>query len=233
MNWEAIQNLQKALAVAESAIPIKDTLDLNEFNRQVDSTILRVNAAEIVTKLEVKRVLLSWLADADCNSNDKAEIFGAKAERRFTIQFKGNAGYAQRNLNKGRALLRNPQGGWREFPQPPIAAGGATTKVYVDVDKNPYQLKREGDERRLRDSFKHFYESKRIHFNRADGLFSFNGVPLALLETNNDDLPSNVGYIKWKLAAVAPAEIDRDAVLANYRSRARIRTPVADVAKSG
>ena len=33
VHWEAIQNLQKAVAVAEATIPIKDKLDLYEFNR--------------------------------------------------------------------------------------------------------------------------------------------------------------------------------------------------------
>ena len=161
----AITELQKALAVAESAIPIKDKLDLTEFERQVDSTILRINTGGIVTKHEVTRVLTPWLTDADCGTTDKAEIYGADAGRRFTIQFKGNAGYAQRNLNKARSLLKDQSGVWRQFPEPTLAAGATKTKVYVDIDKNACQLKREGDGKRLRDSLKHLYGSKHFHFH--------------------------------------------------------------------
>lgn len=40
---KAIQELQKAMAVAEACVPMKGKLELLEFNRQVDTTILRVN----------------------------------------------------------------------------------------------------------------------------------------------------------------------------------------------
>ena len=227
---EAISGkLQEAMALAEAAIPIKAELDLDDFNRQVDTTILRVNASEFVPKPEVERVLRPWLEEAGCDDNGKAEVLGPDSARKFTVHFKGLAGLAQNRLRKARALLRNPGGAWREFPVLKTSAGGEIDKIYIDIDKNGCQLKREFDGKRLRQTFQHLYPSKHIVFNKADGLFCYHGQPLALLEPQIDG-PSK---IKWHLVAVANADVNRADVQADFLSRQRARARAADVPWSG
>ena len=46
---------------------IAETLNLDEFNRKVDSTILRINCPEEVYKTELANILRPWLQDADCD----------------------------------------------------------------------------------------------------------------------------------------------------------------------
>jgi hypothetical protein len=224
-----IKDLQQAMAVAEATVPIKDTLDFNEFNRQVDSTILRINTGEHVNKGDITRILRPWLLEADCDESE-AEIMGHDVARRFIIQFKGSAGLAVRYLKKAQQLLRDQHGSWRTFDEPQLAASGGSTKLYIDFDKNACQQKRERDGKRLKQSFQQLYPSKVFNFNRADGLFTYKGVPLALREPQNDNLPSGV---KWNLSAVADAEVDRDAVLADFKTKAKSKASASDVAWSG
>lgn len=229
-SWKAISELQRALAVAEATIPIRESLDLDDFNRPVDATILRVNVPELVTKTELRNAIRPWLSDADCPSDDRAELLGPESGRRFTIHFKGMAGLATNRLRKARSLLREPGGNWRSFPQLTTTAGGTVDKFYIDVDKNPCQLKRERDGKRLHRSLVELYPDQHFHFNRADGLVSSRALPLALIEPTNDDASSKV---KWHLKAVARAEVDKEKVLENYRGRARAVLSVDGVEWSG
>ena len=76
----------------------------------------------------------------------------------------------------------------------------------------------------------HTHPSIPVRSNRADGLFSVNGSPLALLDVqNSNDLAS----VKWHLATVRAAEINRDAVLTDYRARAPPTIDAGSVAWSG
>jgi hypothetical protein len=174
----AMEELQKAMAIAETVVPIKDTLDLDDFNRPVDSTILRVNVPAQVPRTEVERVLRPWLDEAGCDNDTKACVLGPDTAHRFTIHFKGVSGLALSRLRKSRALLRTPGGEWRQFPNLDTSAGGTTDKIYIDIDKNPCQLKRERDGKRLRQTFNEMHSDKRIHFNKTDGVFSYRGKPI-------------------------------------------------------
>lgn len=229
-HWKAISELQRSLAVAESAIPIRENLDLDDFNRQIDATILRIHVPEIVAKDELYNGIKSWLSDADCSTRDRAELLGPVSGRRFTVHFKGMAGLATNRLRKARSLLREPGGGWRAFPQLTTTSGGVADKIYIDIDKNPFQLKRERDGKRMHRALMELYPDKHFHHNRNDGLISFGGLPLALIEPKNDAGSSTV---KWHLPAVLNAEIDREKILENYRARNTTSLLAADVQWSG
>jgi len=229
----AIEALQAALAQAEAQIPIKETLDLNEFNRNVDSTILRVNCPEKVSKDVVNRTLRPWLAEAECEDDSTAALLGPNEGHRFVIHFKGIIGTAKLRLGKARSLLRNHGGDRRTWPSFRTIAGGSCDRLFIDVDKNPCQQKREYSARKLRDALLHLYPAnsgKNFHCNQADGLLSINSEPLAMVEPHNDSEPSK---LKWLLAAVAKFDIDRDAVAAEYRNRCNSRPPLQDLPWSG
>ena len=221
---QALQEAERVLAIAETAPPTRANIDLTDFERQVDVCILRVNTAGPVTTVEVNRVLRPWLLEADCDES-KAEITSPDVGQRFVIRFKGPPGIAERFLRKAHQLLRDQRGVWRTF-EPNIAAGGGSTRAYVDFDKNGCQQKRERDGKRLRQSLQQLYADKNIRFNRNDGLFSYLGAPLARMDPQNDDQPSR---IQWNLPAVVNAQIDRDAILADYRARAPARATAANV----
>ena len=229
-SWKAISDLQRALAVAESAIPIRENLDLTDFNRPIDATILRINVPEIVSRNELRSAIRSWLVDADCPTDDRAELLGPESGQRFTVHFKGMAGLATNRLRKARSLLREPGGTWRSFPQLATAARGVVDKFYIDIDKNPCQLKRERDGKRLIKSMQELYPDANFRFNRTDGLISTGALPLALLEPGNDSDPSKV---KWHLPAVAQGDFDREKILANFCARAQSSFSAATVQWSG
>ena len=146
------------------------------------------------------------------------------------VHFTGNAGLATNRARRARAKLRLPGGDWRSFGSIRTAAGGSTDRTFVDVDKNPQQLKRERDSKKLKAALDHLYPSKAFRFNRADGLVALDGVPLALVDPQTDDLPSK---LKWHLTAVDSAHIVRDDVLREYKARAQRGPSAADAPGSG
>ncbi len=113
-----VDKMQQALAVAEATVPIKDTLGFPEFNRLVDSTILRINIPDIDSRVEVTKAFQPWLSEAGCDSDAQVAVLGPDTSRRFVVQFKGSAGLAENRLRKARGLLRSVAGEWRQFPVP-------------------------------------------------------------------------------------------------------------------
>ena len=227
-----VSELQKALAVAEAVIPIKDNITTDDFNRPVDCTILRVNLPEEVPKAELASALRPWLEEADCESTAKADVLGPDSGKRITIHFKGMAGVAFNRLKKARSLLRLSGGTWRSFPAVPTTAGGSCSQIYIDVDKNPCQQKRERNGKQLRQALEKLYpiKNKDFRLNRVDGLITFKGTPFALIDPQNDSNPSNV---RWHLEGVSAADVDRDIILAEYRRLTKPRISAADVQWSG
>ena len=225
-----ISNLQKALAVAEAVVPPKEIISDDDFMRDVDHTILRVNTPDPVPRADVDRALREWLSEADCDSSELAEILGPDDGKPFVIHFKGMASTAAKRVRKAYRLLRSRSGEWRSFPTIQSAGGKTVDKIYIDFDKSPCQLKRERDAKKVMASITHLCPAKKFSLNKMDGLVSFNGMPLVKVEPNNDVEPS---ALKWNMAAVAAADIDRDSVKSDYTSRHRPRTNVADITWCG
>ena len=89
---------------------------------------------------------------------------------------------------------------------------------------------RERDGKHIRAALQELYRDTAVIWNSTDGLFSHKVKPFALLDPHNDKLPSN---IKWHLAAVAEAGIDRDAIRLIYQARAKTFLAASDVEWSG
>ena len=217
--WKVIADLQKSIATAEQAIPIKDKLDDALFDRDLDATILKIGSPENITKIALTAALAPWLQEADI-APEATEVQGPTAGKRFTLQFKGGAGLASNRAKKARSLLYNPSTGWRKFdPIPNAAAGGPSTgTLFIDFDKSFKQIKQERDARKLKTILTDWYPEARIYLNRTDAYFTIGGKPLAILEALNSNNPS---LLKWNVPVAQEFEIDRDAVYKKYQEVAR------------
>ena len=91
---------------------------------------------------DVKTCLASWLREADTWGDEKVELRGDKIAKRFRLVFKGDMHTATRRAAKARTLLRT-RDGWRAFPSFRSATGKVLNKVYIDVDKNACQVRKE------------------------------------------------------------------------------------------
>ena len=111
-------------------------------------------------------------------------------------------------------LLRTTDG-WRTWDPTPTAAGGVTTKVFVDRDKSRAQIKRERESKRLHKLLLETYPAieRTLSLNRRDGVISLSGKPLAIIEPTNEDVP---GVLKWNLAVLNTSNISKEQIAESF-----------------
>ena len=212
-----VGKMQSVLGVMEEAQPMREAFDDSNFMRNIDASILRVNLLAECSKIQLDTALRAWLAEADCEDNSKAELVGNAKGLRFILQFKGAAGFAGRNARKAKTMLRNRDGTWKTFSVTTID-GEVTDKVFIDFDKNPQQLKRERDGKKLLFVLKENYPDKRFRYDKADGFFSIFGKPLATIDAQPDDFPSSV---KWNAVCAIENGINRETIASQFAQKAQ------------
>eukprot|EP00969_Alexandrium_andersonii_P242797 10725227-Alexandrium_andersonii.AAC.1 len=83
-----IGKLQKDMAAAEAQLPEASPIDLAEFNREPDRTILRINGPELMQLEEVSNSISAWIESMDLQP-DAYKLDGASPGRRFSLRFTG------------------------------------------------------------------------------------------------------------------------------------------------
>lgn len=109
--WTAVQDLQCKLNVLDATPAFKPPEVANDlaFNRQVDITILRIQAHEIGAKTEVAKSLESWLHAANISAAD-ATLEGDTTAKHFVLQFAGQAGLTGIERDQARAPAKTKCG---------------------------------------------------------------------------------------------------------------------------
>ena len=217
--WGSLESLQRSMAVAESAVPLRDDFSDETFTREIDATILWISSEAILTKPAVLASIVSWLAEANLDESHY-ELMGLDTSKKFTLQFKGNAGIAANRLSKAAALLRSRDGQWKDFHATLLSEG--SERFYISRDKNGAQIKRELDTKRLADAWRTVCTDRsEFHTNKSDGVISVNWVPIVNSLVTNP-LASN-GTSKW----ISENTINHEAVDVEYRRLARPKNEVS------
>eukprot|EP00969_Alexandrium_andersonii_P138619 6130290-Alexandrium_andersonii.AAC.1 len=87
-------------------------MDEEIFDRDIDTTILKIGAPEFIPKADLLAALHPWLHDAGVEP-DQVELQGPDQGKRYTLQFKGTAGIAANRVRKAKQILYSPSTGWR------------------------------------------------------------------------------------------------------------------------
>ena len=181
-----IEALNARLDLASQVPEQAPVVDTTNWQRPVDQTILRLNIPDPATKSELRKAILPWMEDAKCHFPDDVLLQGPDAGTRFVLKFVGPPGIAINRMRRARDLLRTADDNWREFPNYPTTNNGTSNCIYVDVDKNPEQLKRERDAKRLRAALASCHPGLNIRLNKLDGFITVDGKPLAMVVPSND-----------------------------------------------
>ena len=134
-----IEQLQKAVALAERQTVDKSIFAEERFDREVDPTIIKVNTEELISKTSLIQAISGWIEETA--PMQSVDIKGPDSEPsdRFIIQFKGAAGLAAQRVSKALGSLKRADGSWTDLHAKAPGDGNRLVRVYVGRDKNPKQ----------------------------------------------------------------------------------------------
>ena len=98
----------------------------------VDPTILRINAASLVAKSAVRKIVDGMCSDAGIDF-EHVSLRGADLGKRFTAAFAGDAATAARRATKCNETLREASGEWKKLAT--TTPGGDSVKIFVSKDE--------------------------------------------------------------------------------------------------
>ena len=136
--WEEVNKLKRALEAAEESVVLQSQGSYDaEFDRAVDATIVRINAAAPVLMAPVRKYVEEWLPDINLSMDDVVPKGGrdpSAATKYFTLQFNGVPRTAALRANKLLSTLRRGDGSWRDSV---VNTGSSTVRLFVSPDKSP------------------------------------------------------------------------------------------------
>jgi hypothetical protein len=206
----SLDKLSQSLAVAVETPPEK-IAETDEYDRQIDLAIFRINAQVLVDKAEVSKELLSWLEEAGMAPADY-ELEGPALGRNFVLRFHGGAGgLPARRAKKAGQMLR-ADGVWKRFEVTSPAEG--KVPIFIGMDKNPRQIATEKSVKELRNALVETHPGKKWHMLKRDGRIQLDFAPVARCRPQAD------GHmvVEWAGNTVEKEGIDKEAVLRIFRS---------------
>ena len=125
-------------------------------------------------------------------------------------------------MQTAKSALRDRNRQWRKFDYSD-AEGKKQDTIYVNVDRNRFQKKREADAKRLLRAChnaidncgSNLVKQSNISWIRHEGVITYKGKPLARLEPEDDDEPSSVKWCPNCLGSL-PECLKRADILADY-----------------
>eukprot|EP00972_Heterocapsa_arctica_P069423 10258372-Heterocapsa_arctica.AAC.1 len=198
----AISSLRTAVAAAESTAPIAEALDLEDFDRELDLTIVRLRAQDAITHAALINSVDEIFKAMDSKPTDY-KVIGQPLEKSFIIQFTGATALAARRARKFISLQRSDEG-WKDFHA--HTPDGSETRIYIDKDKNRKQIKTEVLGRKLLRILKTKFTAKDFVNQKRTGIINSNLLPLARIVV----LGPESHKIEWQVQYMEELGIDRD-----------------------
>ena len=209
----SLEKLGKSLAVAVETAPEK-IAETDAFDRQIDLAIFRINAAVLVSKLEVATALLPWLEEAGMAA-DEYEVSGAALGKNFVLRFHGGAGgLPARRARKAGQMLRDGEV-WKRFEVTSPAEG--KVPLYIGMDKNGKQIATEKAVKALRNALVEAHPGKKWYMQKKEGNIKLDFLPVARCRPQAD------GHmvVEWAGSTVEKEGIDKEEVLRIFRSSSK------------
>lgn len=106
----------------------------------VDTSILRINAQQLVGKQEIQKVMEKLASEAGL-AKDTFTVRGADLGRRYVVAFSGDPATAMRRARKTNDTMRSDDNVWQ--PQSVPTPAGASEPIYISLDKSAATIKKE------------------------------------------------------------------------------------------
>jgi hypothetical protein len=207
----SLAQCRKTVGDMESAVTPTYVENL-DFDRELNYTILRLNTAVHVSRVDVGEVVEGLCQEAGFPT-DQAEIISDASDKNFVLQLLGDPALAAKRVNKLQGLLRPASRGgqWRELRVP--APDGSQTTLYIGMDKNPRMVQLERHQKLLAKLLRERFKLQ-VEVNKRESTLTTNFVPLARLQAPRRGETT----IQWNLVAVGEAGLDRAAVVEAFKS---------------
>ena len=206
----SLDKLSKSLAVAVET-PQERIAETDEYDRQIDLAIFRINAQVLVEKAGVAKELLDWLEQAGM-APAEYELEGPALGKNFVLRFLGGAGgLPARRAKKAGQMLRDG-GVWKRFEVTSPAEG--RVPIFIGGDKNPRQIATEKAVKELRNALVEAHPGKKWHMLKRDGRIQLDFAPVARCRPQAD------GHmvVEWAGNTVEKEGINKEEVLRIFRS---------------
>ena len=200
----AVAEVRHAVALAEGTASVQELLDVDDFERQSDLTVVKARIMDAVTPAAARAAVRGIMEEMGLK-DDEMKIEGKDLDKGFTFRFAGCTATAARRARKFMQLQRDG-GEWREIVAK--TPDGSETKMYFDVDKNKKQIKMEMMGRRLHKVLKEKYPARDFFNRKRDGTISTEWTPLARVAIVGPESHQ----IEWNMKLVGELGIDRDMV---------------------
>ena len=198
--------LETGLAAANVAVPDPPRLDFDDFDRNVDHTVLKIRAVDPVSADAASAALSPVFEEMGLTDND-VELEGPQPGRAFTLRFKGAAGLAANRATKFLGLQK-VNGRWRDF-MAKTPGGGGESKLYVDRDKNKRTTRAELIGRKLLSTLREKHPGVNLFFKRSTLSISAGWSPLAKIIVES---PSEFS-LRWNIPKAEELAVAKDEVL--------------------
>ena len=173
---EDLDKVKAQMLIAENATGIKDAIVSENFDRETDPTIIKINSRKPIGYEFLKKAANEWLDPAFA---DLYKIQGQTAElvKSITVQFTGIPVVAAKHVDRALRSLRSGDGSWTQLTAKDEA--GETVNIYAGPDKSNKQLRTEIEGKKLNSIFQNLYPSTKFHLLRREGVISINFKKLA------------------------------------------------------
>ncbi|CAK0903885.1 unnamed protein product [Prorocentrum cordatum] len=162
-----IRELQQALEVARKQ-PMHNQFISRDFDRETDTTVIKVHADGLVTLEKATEALTTWITYCSVKESD-FKVQGNPTSRFFTVQFSGPpGGPASRRAQKVLDSLRDRNGNWTRIHAPAVAGQGQV-ELRVGPDKSPKQIKIEIAGKRIRQALERDFPNHSWRVDRIKG----------------------------------------------------------------
>ncbi len=215
--WERIGALQAALEVCEKDTNLKQQ-PTDDFDRQIDATIIRIHSQELVTLEEIKKTVESWAAEVAVSDFTTTVTGGAASPaQRFTVSLGGVPATAAKRATKLLGTLRKSDGTWRRMQC--ASPNGRQVDLFIGPDKSPKQVRTEILGKQLVQAIKETHPQLPIHLLRRDGVVKTNWTSFVKVEPSSHD----VAVLRWDERVVAEKGIRKEDIAEAFERLAKGR----------
>ena len=198
-----IDTFANTLQIATTTVPIAEAIDHDDFNRAPDLAVIRLRATEEIPKRSFLPAVEDILQAMSLTVQDY-KLEGPAAGKNASIRFNGDDALAKLRAKKFIALLKNPDGSWKQFFG--NNTEGEEVQIWCDFDKNRCTLKSEMLGRRLAKMLRERFQESTFSLRRNEHTVFLKWLPIVKVT----DVTPDDHLLKWNLAASVPAYI-RDA----------------------
>lgn len=204
--WQEIRQLRQGLAAAEVASSSHD-IPPDQFDRDPDLTLLRINCDELCTKTSLLATITSWMEEASL-STEQWSLQGPEktVAKSWTLRFNGAAGLAAKRVKKCMQLLRQPDGGWRQLSV--TTPTDRIVRVYADYDRSPKQKLTEMGAKRLHRAMQAVHGDKTFHLLKREGAVCLDWKQVARVAPK----PDRSFTLQWKNKLVTELGLNKERI---------------------